>query len=174
MMTVEPQRFPGTTAVHLFYGLDEALSLIETEGLDAVFARHARFADAIRAAVQHWGGNSKSGITINEAGLSGPVERLELLCGDPARVSNSVTAVLTPTGFDANEFRGIALERFNLSLGQGLGPLAGKVFRIGHLGDLNEPMVLGAVATIELAMRESGMTHIAGGTEAALKSLSGR
>ena len=171
MMTVEPQRFPGTTPVHLFYGLEEALRLLETEGLDAVFARHTRFGRAIRTAVKHWGGGARSGITIGEAGLSGPVEGIELLCADPERVSNSVTAVLTPTGFDANEFRRIALSRYNLSLGQGLGPLAGKVFRIGHLGDLNEPMVLGAIATMELAMAESGMKHVPGGTQAALETL---
>lgn len=173
MMTVEPQRFPGTTPVHLFYGLDEALGLIEIEGLDAVFTRHERLAGAIRAAVRHWGDGAESGISINENGLSGSVDKLELLCADGTRVSNSVTAVLTPSGFDANVFRRTALERYNLSLGQGLGPLAGKVFRIGHLGDLNEAMVLGAVGTIELAMHETGMPHRPGGTEAALNALRG-
>lgn len=171
MMTVDPQRFPGTTPVHLVYGLDEALSLLETEGLDQVFGRHARLAGAIRAAVEHWGEGARSGISINEKGLSGSVEKIELLCADPDRVSNTVTAVLTPSGIDANIFRRAALERFNLSLGQGLGPLAGKLFRIGHLGDLNEPMVLGAVAAIELAMHETGMPHQSGGTEAALGAL---
>lgn len=174
MMTVEPQRFPGTTAVHLFYGLDEALGLLEQEGLDAVFARHERLAGAIRTAVRHWGCGTRSGISINQSGLSGSVEQLELLCADPTRVSNTVTAVLTPSGFDANVFRRAALERYNLSLGQGLGPLAGKVFRIGHLGDLNEAMVLGAVATIELAMHDTGMPHQRGGTEAALDALRAR
>jgi alanine-glyoxylate transaminase/serine-glyoxylate transaminase/serine-pyruvate transaminase len=96
---------------------------------------------------------------------------MELLCADPARVSNSVTAVLTPSGIDANHFRRIALNKYNLSLGQGLGPLAGKVFRIGHLGDLNEPMVLGALATMELAMRDAGMPHRPGGVQAALDTL---
>jgi alanine-glyoxylate transaminase/serine-glyoxylate transaminase/serine-pyruvate transaminase len=171
MMTVEPQRFPGTTPVHLFYGIEEALRLLETEGLEHVFDRHARLAGAVRAAVRHWGGGNKSDITINESGLSGAIESLELMCADSSRASNSVTAVLTPSGFDANEFRSIALDKYNLSLGQGLGPLAGKVFRIGHLGDLNEPMVLGAIATIELAMRESGLPHVSGGTQAALSEL---
>ncbi|MFT7574480.1 MAG: alanine-glyoxylate transaminase/serine-glyoxylate transaminase/serine-pyruvate transaminase [Alphaproteobacteria bacterium] len=172
MTTVEPQRFPGTTPVHLFYGLEEALGILEAEGLDNVFARHGRLADAVRAAVKHWGGGARSGIQINNGEFSGTVEAIELLCADSTRTSDTVTAVMTPTGFDANEFRRIALDRYNLSLGQGLGPLAGKAFRIGHLGDLNEPMVLGAIATIELAMRESGLAHKSGGTEAALASLS--
>jgi alanine-glyoxylate transaminase/serine-glyoxylate transaminase/serine-pyruvate transaminase len=172
MMTVEPQRFAGTTPVHLFYGLEEALGILEAEGLDAVFARHGRLAGAVRAAVNHWGGGARSGIRITNGEFSGTVEAIELLCADPTRTSDTVTAVLTPSGFDANEFRRVALDRYNLSLGQGLGPLGGKAFRIGHLGDLNEPMVLGAIATIELAMRESGLAHKPGGTEAALASLS--
>ncbi len=171
MMTVEPQRFPGTTPVHLFYGLDKALELLEAEGLEAVFARHHRLARAVRAAVAHWGGGAQSGVRATGDGLEGTVEAIELFCGDADRVSDSVTAVLTPTGFDANAFRRVALERYNLSLGQGLGPLVGKLFRIGHLGDLNEPMVLGAIATIELAMRDSGMRHEPGATEAALQAL---
>ncbi len=171
MMTVKPQRFPGTTAVHLFFGLDEALRILEQEGLDAVFARHARLAGAIRATIAHWGEGARSGIRVDADGLSGPVDKLELLCADPARVSDSVTAVLTPTGIDANQFRRIALQKYNLSLGQGLGPLAGKVFRIGHLGDLNEPMVLGALAIMELAMRNAGLPHQSGGVDAALAAL---
>ncbi len=171
MMTVKPQRFPGTTAVHLFYGLDEALRILEDEGLEAVFARHARLAGAIRAAIAHWGDGAKSGVRVDANGPSGPVDGLELLCADPSRISNSVTAVLTPTGVDANHFRRIALQKYNLSLGQGLGPLAGKVFRIGHLGDLNEPMVLGALATMELAMREAELPHQSGGVQAALTAL---
>lgn len=172
MMTVAPQRFPGTTPVHLFYGLEAALDILEAEGLDAVFNRHARLAGAVRAAVEHWGSGVKSGISIHNGEFSGNVEAMELLCADPTRMSDTVTAVLTPSGFDANAFRSIALSRYNLSLGQGLGPLAGKAFRIGHLGDLNEPMVLGAIATIELAMRDSGLPHQSGGTEAALTALS--
>ena len=173
MMTVQPQRLPGTTPVHLFYGLEEALGLLDAEGLDAVFARHARLAGAVRAAVRHWGGGARNELTICGGTFSGSVEAVELLCADPARYSDTVTAVLTPSGFDANELRRVALEKFNLSLGQGLGPLAGKAFRIGHLGDLNEPMVLGAIATIELAMRECGMPHQSGATEAAVSALCG-
>ena len=172
MMTVAPQRFPGTTPVHLFYGLDTALEILEEEGLEAVFARHARLAGAIRAAVVHWGEGAVSEVTVDGDGPSGPVEKLELLCLDPGRLSNSVTAVLTPTGIDANQFRRIALDKYNRSLGQGLGPLAGKVFRIGHLGDLNEPMVLGALAAMELAMRDARMPHRPGGVGAALDALS--
>ncbi|MFY0614892.1 MAG: aminotransferase class V-fold PLP-dependent enzyme [Hyphomicrobiaceae bacterium] len=173
MMTVQPQRLPGTIPVHLFYGLQEALGLLEAEGLDAVFARHARLAGAVRAAVRHWGGGVRSDLRILDGAFTGSAEAIELLCADTGRLSDTVTAVLTPPGFDANELRRVALDRFNLSLGQGLGPLAGKVFRIGHLGDLNEPMVLGAIATIELAMRETGLPHQSGGTEAALNALSG-
>ena len=173
MMTVQPQRLPGTIPVHLFYGLEAALGLLDTEGLDAVFARHARLAGAVRAAVRHWGGGVRSDLRIVDGAFTGTVEAVELLCADPARLSDTVTAVLTPSGFDANELRHVALEKFNLSLGQGLGPLVGKVFRIGHLGDLNEPMVLGAIATIELAMRECGMPHQSGGTEAAVSALNG-
>ena len=173
MMTVEPQRMPGTTPVHLIYGLDESLRILEEEGLDAIFDRHARFGRAVRAAVRHWGGDAASGVSAGADGLTGEIGALELLCRDPARVSNSVTAVLTPTGVDANTFRRIALRKFNLSLGQGLGPLAGKAFRIGHLGDLNEPMVLGALATIELAMREAEIPHRTGGAQAAIEEITG-
>ena len=171
MRIVEPQRFPGTTPVHLIYGLDEALRLLELEGLDQIFQRHARFANAVRAAVAHWGNNAKSTFSVGEEGISADVQALELLCADPARASNTVTAVLTPTGVDANALRQIALNRYNLSLGQGLGPLAGKAFRIGHLGDLNEPMVLGALATIELAMKDCAVPHRSGGVAAAMAEL---
>lgn len=172
MLTVEPQRFAGTSPVHLIYGLNEALQILEEESLDGVLSRHTRLANAVRAAVRHWGGNAPlSDITITEDGLSGPVERIELLCCAPERQSNSVTAVLVPDGIDSNAMRKIALEKYNLSLGQGLAILAGKVFRIGHLGDLNEPMVLGALATIELALKASGIPHERGGVVAAIDAL---
>lgn len=173
MLVREPQRFPGTTPVHLFFGLEESLRLLKDEGLDAVFLRHRRLAGATRAAVAHWGGNARSGITIDAKGLSGPVKAIELLTADPARVSDTVSAILLPDGIDANRLRGIALDRYNLSLGGGLGPLAGRVFRIGHLGDLNEPMMLGALATVELSMKVAGVPHHSGGAEAAIAHLAG-
>ena len=148
--------FPGTTPVHFFYGLAEALAMIEEEGLEALFQRHGRLAAATRAAVRHWGGNG-----------TGP----ELFATDPRTLSDSITAVQLPAGHDADAVRRIAAERFNLSLGGGLDRLAGRVFRIGHMGDLNEPMVLGALATVELALGIAGVPHAPGGVQAALASL---
>jgi alanine-glyoxylate transaminase / serine-glyoxylate transaminase / serine-pyruvate transaminase len=166
-----PQRFPGTTPVHMVFGLDEAVRMLEDEGLEQVFARHARLAGAARAAVAHWGGGEPSTITIGEKGFSGPVRLIGLLTADPARASNSVTAVMLPDGHDADALRRIALERFNLSLGGGLASLSGRVFRIGHLGDLNEPMLLGALATVELALKVAGVPHRQGGANAAIDAL---
>jgi alanine-glyoxylate transaminase/serine-glyoxylate transaminase/serine-pyruvate transaminase len=171
MLTHEPQRFPGTSPVHMFYGLEEALKLIEEEGLEAVFERHRRLATATRAAIAHWGGGRRNEVSITAKGFSAPIRSIELLCADPTRVSNSVSAIMLPDGHDANRVRKIALDRFNLSLGGGLGPLAGHVFRIGHMGDLNEPMLLGALATVELALRVTEVPHEAGGVEAAIKAL---
>ncbi|MEM6499363.1 MAG: aminotransferase class V-fold PLP-dependent enzyme [Pseudomonadota bacterium] len=172
MLLAEPQRFPGTSPVHLIYGLNEALKILEEESLDAVIARHRRLANATRAAVRHWGGAATNrSISINENGLSGPISQIELLMHEYERQSDSVTAVLVPDGYDSNAMRKIAIERYNLSLGQGLGPLAGKAFRIGHLGDLNEPMLLGALATIEMALKASGIPHSAGGVNAAIDAL---
>ena len=174
MLTAEPQRFPGTSPVHLIYGLHEALKILDEEGMTAVIARHHRLAEAVRAAVRHWGGNQpESDSKISEDGLSGPIDNVEILCRVPDRQSNSVTGVLLPDGVDSNLVRHIAHERYNLSLGQGLGVLGGRALRIGHLGDLNEPMVLGALATLELAMCEAGAPYQPGGTNAALASLSG-
>lgn len=171
MRTHQPQRFPGTSPVHMFFGLEESLKMLEEEGLDAVFARHRRLANATRAAVAHWGGGKRSEITINTKGFSAPIKAIELLCADPARASDSVSAIMVPEGHDTNKLRKVALDRFNLSLGGGLGPLAGHVFRIGHMGELNEPMLLGALATTELALRACGIPHEAGGVEAAIKTL---
>jgi alanine-glyoxylate transaminase/serine-glyoxylate transaminase/serine-pyruvate transaminase len=171
MRVMAPQRLPGTTPVHLFFGLDEAIRALEEEGLEAVFLRHHRLATATRAAIAHWGDGKKSDVSITANGLSGPVQAIELLAADPRRASNSVSALLVPNGHDANALRRVALERFNLSLGGGLGPLAGRAFRIGHMGDLNEPMLLGALATIELAMKLCGVPHRTGGVEAAIGSL---
>jgi len=148
--------FVGTVPTSFFYGLQESLRLIEgEEGLANVVARHTRLARAVRAAVQHWSGNA------------GPT----LFCQNPERFSDSVTAILMPEGFNADQLRALCLQRFNVSLGGGLGPLNGRVFRIGHLGDLNEPMVLGTLATVELAMQVLGVPHAEGGVGAAIKAL---
>ena len=153
-----PQKFMGTAPVHMFFGLQESLRMLEEEGLDGVFQRHARLAEATRAAVRRWGSDGK-----------GP----QLYCQTPDRLSNSVTAVVMPEGTSSDPLRKTAIDRFNLSLGGGLGPLMGKVFRIGHMGDLNEPMLLGCLATTELAMKTSGIPFVAGGVDAAIESLAG-
>jgi len=152
----KPQRFIGTVPVHFFFGLQESIKMIEEETLEGVFARHARLAEATRAAVRAWGAKGKG------PSLYGQTED---------RLSNSVTTVMMPEGHTSDAMRKIALERFNLSLGGGLGPLMGKVFRIGHLGDLNEPMLLGCLATTELAMKTAGVPFNAGGVDAAIESL---
>jgi alanine-glyoxylate transaminase/serine-glyoxylate transaminase/serine-pyruvate transaminase len=152
----KPQRFIGTVPVHFFFGLQESIKMIEEETLEGVFARHARLAEATRAAVRAWGSKS------NGPTLYGQTED---------RLSNSVTTVMMPEGHTSDAMRKIALERFNLSLGGGLGPLMGKVFRIGHLGDLNEPMLLGCLATTELAMKTAGVPFAPGGVDAAIESL---
>ncbi len=144
--------FVGTVPTSLFYGLRESLRLIEEEGLDQVVARHHRLGEATRRAVRTWSGNA------------GP----QLYCLDPARYSDSVTAVLMPDGFDAEAVRRVALESFNVSIGGGLGRLGGKVFRIGHMGDLNEPMILGTLSAVEMSLRRAGIPHGKGGVEAAM------
>jgi len=145
----------GTAPVHFFYGLQEALRMLEEEGLDNVFARHHRLAEATRRAVRVWRRND------------GP----EIFAADPRGQSNSVTAVLTPEGWDANRAREICLDKFNVSLGGGLGPLQGRVFRIGHMGDLNEPMILGSLAAVEMALDIVGVPHGKGGLAAAMDYL---
>lgn len=152
MLTRRHRSFIGTVPTSLFYGLRESLRLLEEEGLDDVFARHARLAEAVRRCVRHWAGND------------GP----QLFCLTPDRFSNSVTAVLMPEGHDAEAVRRIALQSFNVSLGGGLGRLGGKVFRIGHLGDLNEPMILGTLASVEMALRLADVPHAPGGVDAAI------
>ena len=151
-----PQKFVGTAPVHMFFGLEESLKMLEEEGLDAVFARHARLGEATREAVRAWGADGK-----------GP----QLYGQTPDRLSNSVTAIIMPEGVSSDPLRKIAVDRYNLSLGGGLGPLMGKAFRIGHLGDLNEPMLLGCLATTELAMKTAGVPFAPGGVDAAIKSL---
>jgi alanine-glyoxylate transaminase/serine-glyoxylate transaminase/serine-pyruvate transaminase len=146
----------GTVPVHFFYGLQEALRMFEEEGLDNVFARHHRLGEATRRAVRTWRQND------------GP----ELFAIDPNGQSDSVTAVLLPEGYDADAMRQICLDKFNVSLGGGLGHLRGKLFRIGHLGDLNEAMVLGTLATVEMALDLTGVPHGKGGVLAAMEYLS--
>jgi len=146
----------GTAPVHFFYGLQEALRMLDEEGLDQVFARHQRLAEATRRAVRAWRANA------------GP----EVYASEPGAQSNTVTAVLLPEGSDADKLRATALDRFNVSLGGGLDRLKGRVFRIGHLGDLNEPMLLGTIAAVEMALDLTGVPHGKGGVAAAMEYLS--
>ena len=156
-MLRRPQRsFMGTVPTALFYGLAESVRLIELEGLDAVVARHQRLAEGVRRAVRTWAGNE-----------GGP----ELFCLPPDRLSNSVTAVQMPPGHNADAVRKTALDRFNVSTGGGLGKLGGQVLRIGHLGDLNEPMVLGTLGALEMSLRLNGVPHGRGGVDAAMEWL---
>jgi alanine-glyoxylate transaminase/serine-glyoxylate transaminase/serine-pyruvate transaminase len=140
--------FPYTPATNLLYGLDVALDLLEEEGYDRVFARHKRHAEATRRAVVAWG--------------------LEVLCKDPKYYSPVVTSVLLPPGHDADAFRALALEHFDISLGTGLGRVAGKVFRIGHLADTNDLTILGALSGVEMTLELAGIPHKKGGVQAAI------
>ena len=140
--------FPYTPATNLLYGLAEAIDMLHEESLDAVFARHDRHAAATRRAVQAWG--------------------LEVLCQEPRDFSSSLTAVLLPDGHDADEFRASVLEKFNMSLGNGLSKLAGKVFRIGHLGDFNDLMLLGTLSGVEMGLSLADIPHQKGGVDAAM------
>ncbi|MGZ5125568.1 MAG: pyridoxal-phosphate-dependent aminotransferase family protein [Burkholderiales bacterium] len=144
--------FPYTPATNLLYGLREALKmLVDEEGLDNVFKRHDRHAEATRRAVRAWG--------------------LEVLCLNPAEYSSALTAVLMPGGYSEVDFRKVVLERFNMSLGSGLGKLAQKVFRIGHLGDFNDLTLLGTLAGVEMGLTLSAVPHKAGGVAAAMDYL---
>jgi alanine-glyoxylate transaminase / serine-glyoxylate transaminase / serine-pyruvate transaminase len=120
MQKTDPQRFPGTTPVHLFYGLDEAIAILEDEGLENTFARHRRLADATRAAIRHWGGSAKNALAVSQQAMVGRVTGLELLCADSARASDSVSAIVVPDGHDAQAFRRLAIDKYNLALGGGL------------------------------------------------------
>lgn len=143
--------FPYTPATNLLYGLETAIDLLLDEGLDKVFARHDRHAEATRRAVRAWG--------------------LEVLCQEPAEYSSSLTAVLMPEGHDADAFRKVVLDRFDMSLGNGLGKLKGRVFRIGHLGDFNDLMLIGTLAGVEMGLALAQVPHQPGGTQAALDYL---
>ena len=135
--------FPYTPATNLLYGLKEAINMLHEEGLDNVFKRHDRHAKATRAAVQAWG--------------------LEVLCQEEMDYSNVLTAVKLPDGHNADELRKVILENFNMSLGNGLSKLAGKVFRIGHLGDFNDLMLMGTLTGIEMGLSIAGVPHQKGG-----------
>jgi alanine-glyoxylate transaminase/serine-glyoxylate transaminase/serine-pyruvate transaminase len=140
--------FPYTPPTNLLYGLREALAMLEEEGLAEVFARHGRHAEATRRAVRAWG--------------------LEVLCADEREHSSSLTAVLLPPGHDADEVRRLILDRFDLSLGTGLGRLAGRIFRIGHLGHFNDVSLVGTLGGVEMGLRLAGVPIKAGGVDAAL------
>ena len=143
--------FPYTPSTNLLYGLDEALSMLLDEGLANVFARHRRLAYATQLAVAGWG--------------------LENLCVNPEEYSNSTTAVLMPEGHDADALRKIILEKFNMSLGMGLGKVKGTVFRIGHIGDFNELMMAGTLSGVEMGLSIARVPHAKGGVNAALEFL---
>ena len=145
--------FPFTPATNLLYGLAEAIDMLHEEGLDNVFKRHDRHAAATRKAVQAWG--------------------LEVLCQEPKDYSSALTAVLLPDGHNADAFRAGVLQNFNMSLGNGLAKLAGKVFRIGHLGDFNDLMLLGTLSGVEMGLSLANIPHQKGGVDAAMNMLKG-
>ncbi len=151
---LEPNRqgfFPYTPATNLLWGLREALLMLQEEGLGNVFRRHQRHGEATRAAVRAWG--------------------LEMVCENPQEYSNSLTAVFMPEGHNADKFRGVVLENFDMSLGSGLSQLAGKVFRIGHLGHFNDLMLAGTLSGVEMGLQMAGVPHKTGGVATALQSL---
>jgi alanine-glyoxylate transaminase / serine-glyoxylate transaminase / serine-pyruvate transaminase len=143
--------FPATPATNLLYGLHEALAMLHEEGMPNVFARHARHAEATRRAVNAWG--------------------LEVLCRNPAEYSGSLTAALMPEGHDADALRKEVLARYDLSLGTGLGKLAGRVFRVGHLGWFNDLMLCGTLCGVEMGLDVCAVPHRKGGVEAAMDLL---
>ena len=143
--------FPYTPSTNILYGLDEALCMLHDEGLANVFDRHSRLARATQLAVAGWG--------------------LENLCVNPEECSNSTTAVLMPEGHDADTLRNVILDRFNMSLGMGLGKVKGTVFRIGHIGDFNELMLAGTLSGVEMGLNIARVPHNKGGVNAALELL---
>ena len=143
--------FPYTPAISLLYGLTEALDMLAEEGLPAVFDRHNRYAEATRLAAAAWD--------------------LELQCADPAAYAPGVTAIRTPNGHSADNLRKVILERFNMSLGNGLGRIEDRVFRIGHMGDLGVLSLTGALTGVEMGLRAAGVPHRAGGVQAAMEFL---
>jgi alanine-glyoxylate transaminase/serine-glyoxylate transaminase/serine-pyruvate transaminase len=143
--------FPYTPATNMLQGLAVGIEMLHEEGLDNVFARHDRLAEATRRAVRAWG--------------------LEIMCRDPKYYSPTITAVMLPEGHDADAFRNLALEHFNISYGASFGRYAGKYFRIGHLGDINDLMLMGALAGTEMALSLAGVPHKKGGAQAAMDYL---
>ncbi len=146
--------FPYTPSTNLLYGLREALAMLQEEGLENVFARHRRHAEATRAAVRAWG--------------------LEVLCLDPRDHSPVLTTVMMPDGHDADAFRATVLDRYDMSLGTGLAKLKGRVFRIGHLGNFNDLALMGTLAGVEMGLHDAAVPHRQGGVAAAMDVLAGR
>jgi alanine-glyoxylate transaminase/serine-glyoxylate transaminase/serine-pyruvate transaminase len=140
--------FPYTPATQMLQGLAVSIDMLHEEGLDNVFARHNRLAEATRRAVRAWG--------------------LEILCREPKYYSPTITAVLLPDGHDADALRALALDTFNISYGASFGPYAKRYFRIGHLGDINDGWMMGVLATTEMALSLAGIPHKKGGVQAAM------
>ena len=140
--------FPYTPATQMLHGLAAGIDMLHEEGLDNVFARHDRLAEATRRAVRAWG--------------------LEIMCSDPKYYSPTITAVMLPEGHNADAFRSLALDTFNISYGASFGAYAGKYFRIGHLGDINDGTLIGALGITEMALALAGIPHKKGGVQAAM------
>ncbi len=147
--------FYGTPPVQMMFGLREALDMLFEEGLEQVHARHHRLAEATRQAVELWGRDGE----------------IAFQCRVPDGRSDVVTAIRFPSGADPDALRSLCRDRLSVAFGAGIGPFAGQLLRIGHLGDLNEPMILGALATLETAMRIQKVPHVAGGVDAAAQYL---
>jgi len=143
--------FPYTPATQMLHGMVAAIDMLHEEGLDNVFARHNRLAEATRRAVNHWG--------------------LETVCKDPKYYSPTLTAVLLPEGHDADAFRAMALEQFNISFGSSFGKLSGRYFRIGHLGDINDGAMIAALGVTEMALQLANVPIKKGGVQAAMDYL---
>jgi len=143
--------FPYTPATQILHGLAVAIEMLHEEGLDNLFARHERMAEATRRAAKAWG--------------------LDIVCKDPKYYSPSLTGILLPEGHDADALRALALEHFNISYGAGFGPFKGKMFRIGHLGDTNDTMLMGALSATEMALSLAGIPHNKGGVQVAMDYL---
>ena len=151
LAAAETGLFPYTPGTNLLFGLREALEMFDEEGMAAVFARHARHAEATRRAVRGWG--------------------LDIFCQDPHAYSATLTAVLTPEDYDADVIRKLILERYNMSLGAGLGRLARRVFRVGHLGDMGDLQLAGALCGVQMGLAQAGVPIARDGVLAALDYL---